>query len=671
MKCIKKYFLLLVVVAMFCTQPLISVAQNEFAYRDSLLKKLSFEKTDSGKAKILFFIGRNYWFKRQLNDAEKTLYECVSLSEKINYGNYLCDAKLLLAHIAIRSEKFDTAFSLLENTITCSETFKQEENIAKAYEAYCILYKLIDDFETAIDYGLKAIILYEKFKQGPVYEQTIFVSLEVGKLFEQLQQNEKANFYYTKALNIANQSGKTSLLKAPKICIANNLFLQNKLSDAEKIYAEVLHADRLVKGTEPTMEALSGLGKICIQKKNYPLAKQYFKAALDTALNRGFLISADGYALSVATVYLLSKEYDSARYFFQKSITLANGHNDLRVQQAAYKHLSTLECELNNFAKAYSWLKYSNQIADSIFNIEKLKSVNKIETAYHVKQKEKAITELDLLNKKKELEILKRNRILFIGAISIIALIVFIVLLYRNHKIKYLLAQKEQSEKQKQIDILEQQQQIISLQSMVNGEEQERTRIAKDLHDGLGGLFSTIKMYFISLQKDYPQLEQNDLFIKNIELINTASVEVRKIAHNMMPEVLLRLGLEDAVKELCNNINAGKLIKVNFQAYGMEKRLATSTEIMLYRIIQELLNNIMKHANASEAIVQFNMTEKSLIITVEDNGDGFNTKEADEKTTAGLSTVHNRVSYLNGKLLIESDNGVGTTVTMEFLLNNI
>ena len=218
--------------------------------------------------------------------------------------------------------------------------------------------------------------------------------------------------------------------------------------------------------------------------------------------------------------------------------------------------------------------------------------------------------------------------------------------------------------------MLEQQQQVVSLQSMINGQESERSRIAKDLHDGLGGLFSTIKMHFSTLQHENAGLKADPLFAKSYEMINTASEEVRRIAHNMMPEVLLKLGLVQASQELCSSISGGKLLDVSLQAYGMEKRLNASTEIMLFRILQELLNNIIKHSQATEAIIQFNREGNRLSVTVEDNGRGFNLAETDGKTHAGLSSVESRVSYLNGKLSIDSQKEVGTTVMMDFLIND-
>src|SRR5690606_21171255 len=161
---------------------------------------------------------------------------------------------------------------------------------------------------------------------------------------------------------------------------------------------------------------------------------------------------------------------------------------------------------------------------------------------------------------------------------------------------------------------------------------------------------------------EQPVLKQEALFEKSYELIDTASEEVRRIAHNLMPEGLMKLGLMPALRDMCSNISAGKLLQVKLQSYGMEARLNASTEIMLFRIVQELLNNIIKHAQATKAIVQFNLEADQLTVTVEDNGHGFDLKDTGKNKHTGLDSIKSRVDYLNGTISIDSEAEVGTTV---------
>ena len=158
---------------------------------------------------------------------------------------------------------------------------------------------------------------------------------------------------------------------------------------------------------------------------------------------------------------------------------------------------------------------------------------------------------------------------------------------------------------QQRIRELEKDKQLVAVDSMLKGQEEERSRLAKDLHDGLGGLLSGVK-FSLSNMKDNLIITPDNMavFERSLDMIDTSIRELRRVAHNMMPEILTKFGLDEALKEYCNTINATKLLTVKYQSLGMENKLDKSTEIIIYRIIQELLNNIMKHAGATEAFVQ-------------------------------------------------------------------
>jgi len=266
--------------------------------------------------------------------------------------------------------------------------------------------------------------------------------------------------------------------------------------------------------------------------------------------------------------------------------------------------------------------------------------------------------------------VIRKKNWFIVGGIILaifLAMIAFTVINYYHNR--QLLLKKEKVLQEEKIAGMEKQQQVASLQSMINGQETERTRIARDLHDGMGGILSTVKMHYSTLSQDTPGIRENPLYMKTLDLINEVSDQLRTVAHSMMPEVLMKVGLTEALRDFCNNVSSSKRLTVKLQSYGMEKRLSSSTEINLFRIIQELVNNIIKHADATEAIIQINRQGNKLHVVIEDNGRGFNTSEAEGKRSMGMNTVKSRVNYLNGTLTIDSKDGIGTTVMINLVLD--
>jgi signal transduction histidine kinase len=208
---------------------------------------------------------------------------------------------------------------------------------------------------------------------------------------------------------------------------------------------------------------------------------------------------------------------------------------------------------------------------------------------------------------------------------------------------------------------------LVAVDSMLKGQEEERSRLAKDLHDGLGGLLSGVKFSLRNMKDNLIITPENmTVFERSLDMLDTSIKELRRVAHNMMPEMLTKFGLDEAVKEYCNTINTARLLTVKYQSLGMEERLEKSVEIIIYRIVQELLNNIMKHAAASEAFVQIIREDNRLNVVVEDNGKGFDPLVSENNKGAGLVNVRSRVDYLKGQLAIHAEPGKGTLINIEF-----
>ncbi|NLU92703.1 sensor histidine kinase [Chitinophaga sp. Ak27] len=202
------------------------------------------------------------------------------------------------------------------------------------------------------------------------------------------------------------------------------------------------------------------------------------------------------------------------------------------------------------------------------------------------------------------------------------------------------------------------------LQALMQGEEKERTRLSKDLHDGVGGLLSAVKMHFRALQSDL-SLQHEKGFNHAMRMLDDAIGEVRKTAHNMTPEILASKGLPAALEFFCRNVSHSRKLQISFFTSGELPRFHNNFELSVYRIVQELVNNIIKHAYATTALVQITQHDGYVSITVEDNGIGFKNIPS-AHTGIGLSSLEERVRSLNGQLTITASPGCGTTAYMEF-----
>ncbi len=206
---------------------------------------------------------------------------------------------------------------------------------------------------------------------------------------------------------------------------------------------------------------------------------------------------------------------------------------------------------------------------------------------------------------------------------------------------------------------------IKNLTAMLAGEEKERTRLARDLHDGLGGLLSSTKLGLSAINKNV--LEQESMkegIDRSIDLLDGAVDELRRLAHNLMPDIIVKYGLKETLRDYANRMSQSTC-QVECEFLQFESTLSTEQEISLYRIIQELVNNALKHANAANILIQLSSHNKRLHITIEDDGKGFDMESVDLQHSAGMHNVRSRLSFLHGEMKVMSENGAGTTIELE------
>jgi len=637
-------------------------------YPDSLTGIAFKKKPDSNSIKAFLLLQRYFFNKGLYDSALKYAALSVPVTQKLGDKKTLARMYYNNSLIYTNLTRYDSAAYYTDTAAALARQLADTALLINCFNANALLCNYQSDYNTAVDYLMQAANLIEQASSLKYKDYLPQVYGNIGHNLIAENQLNNGIAYEQKALLLKDYPDEDRYRVMLHLDVAD-AFLKLNNYPVSKLYLDTavqlngkmdnLQLASLVANTE---------GAYYAAVKDLPRSLIAFKRAYQTAgsVNNEYLQSEA--ADNLSQTYFKLSELERAQQFALEAGALGKKYRHLKVIASSYSTLKDIAISKNDYKNALAFAELNKLYADSASNAETQKTTVYLESKYQGEKKEKEIASLQVISTQRQLMVLSRNRFLVIGGIIAIALLLLLGFKYRNSKQKQVITQKEKEVQQQQIQFLEKQQQLVSMQSMINGQETERTRIAKDLHDGLGGLFSTIKMQMSTLKHEEKSLETNELFQKSYELVDSASVEVRRIAHNMMPEVLIKLGMIQAVQELCNSINAGKLLSVSMQSYGMEQRLNASTEMMLFRIVQELLNNIIKHAYATEAIIQFNRDGRRLSVTVEDNGRGFNLEDNSGKK-AGLESVKSRVNYLNGKLSIDSENDIGTTILMDFLIN--
>ena len=393
--------------------------------------------------------------------------------------------------------------------------------------------------------------------------------------------------------------------------------------------------------------ALAKLNKTEKAKEAFEKAIKYYKI-----VKTDYLL-ADTYIFS-SELYLKKKDFEKAKFLATEAQKIAEKIKIYFSIRDSHKLLYLA----NKATKNYDLALFHHEIyADSRDSMAEANIDDRLKVINYDTDTKLQKAEIDKKTRENE----RKNTLIFGLVAGLIALTIISFLVYRFLNIRKKNAENE-------VIQLQQEKQLIASNSVIKGQEEERGRLAKDLHDGLGGILSGVKLTLNSMTGNQVLSEQNSyVFHKAIGQLDTAISELRRVAHSMMPEALLKFGLSDAIQDYCEGINGSGKLKVNFEAWGLEGRQEQSVEVNLYRILQELLNNTMKHAQATFAHVQLVQIENMITLTVEDNGIGFDVNNLKNNKGAGIANVESRVAYLNGKLDIKSDPSHGTSVEVQVI----
>lgn len=585
-------------------------------------------------------LNKDAWENR-VNDSNRTHLlsrQAFELAESIGYKKGMAKGYLTHGFSLIRLSKHHEALEYLDKALVLFEELNDLEEKGNVFCYYGMIQRSFGNYPASIEYISKYVHIMQQVGNKGAESAGYY---HLGVTYKYAGDNETALNYLLKALSFGDTQ--------------NN------------------HYPFAIAYT------LKQIGLIYVEAEDFENALKYYHKSLAPTQQNGDKWGEAGCLDSIGFCYFKMRQYDEAIKFCSQALSISQSADDKKGEGNALFHLGNIYNELADYTKAleccnncliirraikdksgeaevllflamlYTKDKSAEQPQQKVFDMlnqalqlgEEIKApglLAKIHAAFYESHKhfndyEKALSHLEMymgLSKKIDSDAI-------------------------NEKIKNLdISLKAAETDKKLLQALQENEKIV---------EVERSRLAKDLHDGMGGLLSGIKITLNSVADKVPE-QNTPLLNKANNQLDNAIREMRRVAHNLMPEALLKFGLGEAIQDFCDGINESNAVKMKYTQIGSLQGLTQSTEIVLYRIIQELTNNALKHAAAKNIFIQITKHSKGVSITVEDDGKGFDTNVL-AKEGQGLKNVQSRIDYLKGSCDIKSEKGNGTSVNIE------
>lgn len=624
---------------------------------DSLLNSLKKANQDTNKVNLLNEIAAEY-FNQNTSKAAEYTNQALSLSEKINFKTGKAKALNSLGIFIQKQGNYDSAIVLQNLALNVYQQLNNQKGIAKSYSDLCIAYWKKADFVTALDFELKSLKAYEKINDQ---KGIAFCYNMIGIIYKDLKKPEDAIKYYLLSANIKKNIADEKGLASTYNNIGN--VYKDKLNEdsSYKYYnlALLLHK----KNTNLSGESmvLANIGSLKFKLGKHQDALNYYILGLDVEKQLGDSNSIATSYINIGNSYTALKKYSEAKKYIFEGLKILKNINDLEGVMSAYEMLAYLYQEEKNFEEALHYYQEYITVRDSIMGNSEKEKIAELQTQYEVEKKD-----LEIAKNKAELD--SKEKQAYIKNIIIVSILGISGLLFLAGIMYF---KKKKIEQQATLDAEIANQKELRTKAIMEAEEKERRRIAQDLHDGVGQLLSAAKLNLSNLEtKINVNSEEEKTAVQNaIKLVDDSVKEVRTVSHNMMPNTLIKLGLASAVREFITKLGSSPSLKVDLEIVGLDKRLDNQIETVLYRVIQELINNIIKHAKASHISIQLIRHDTELSVMIEDNGVGFNVDTLQENNGIGIKGIQTRVDFLNGSVHFDSVLGRGTTVIMDIPLN--
>lgn len=633
------------------------------AKRDSLLLLARTAPSDTARVWALMEVGKLY-LNTQADTAELHLSRALVLAERIGFDRGIAKCRINRAFAFNNLSQYHASIADCQTAIPICERHGMKKELVAGYNNMGNAWDFLGNRWMAIETFSKALRAMEGVPLPPNFPLT--VRNNIARQYQDLRLFDKAFEYGKKSLDEAEALGDSIEVAAALQIMAFSAFSLGHETEAFGYCRRIEQIARAQGAMLLLGFALNNIAALT-QEQNPAEAKRLFQEALDVARQSGDLFGEISTLKGMARLSIYGKNFVAAKNYADEALRKAQAADmDDETAQCALirSDLALLDGDIGLF-RQYRQL-YAD-MRDTLANNTLVHATQDLETKYETEKKEQQISQLEREAEIKNLRLRQKNGLIW-GLAALTALLLVIGgLAIRNLRNRRRLAEQSLQLQQQQIIQLKQEQQLSVADAVVRGQEEERSRLARDLHDGLGGMLSGVKQSLNGMKGN--QILSETAAVGLTQVINDLDRsigELRHIARNMMPEALVRFGLRDALQDYCDHVQLTSQLKVNFQTFGFDgERLPQQTEVILFRIAQELLNNIVKHAAATTVLVQLLRDGNRLNLTVEDDGKGFDPLQLEKAPGVGWLNIRSRVNYLQGSLDLRAAPGQGASVSIQ------
>lgn len=639
--------------------PLFTQVNMETPSLDSLEQQLTLTQDQYIKSNILYQLFEVYE-RKNFDKALAFLVQSIELTAKAGSDSLYIQRLAKRGQVEVRRGNVEKGEDYLLESMERAQAIDNAECLATIHGYLSYMNYKRGAYENTLTHSLKAL----EYTKNEQERARIYNNL--GSIFEVLKNNDKAASYFKKAVQLHLALGNKRLAGSSSGNLGVVLFNMSKYDSALVRLKESEIIAAMYQDTSLLSIRWQNIGNVFLAQQQYDSAYYYFKHAYQASIITNDTLGITSVGNNLGEVLSAQQKIEEAIAILTQNIEIAEMASLPYEAMSTYESLSEALATKKDFEAALENHKKFKDLNDTLLDARVKQQIHELELKYQTTEKEKQLQARDFELAQKTNQ---RNTFFVVTVLVLILAAGLTFFLINRIRTNHKLAERDRLLQEQRLKQLQQEQKFVTFKAMIAGEDAERSRLAKDLHDGLGTLLTTLKLSMDKL-KSYNEVLSSEHYTSSLFLIDKASKELRRIAHNMMPEALEKFGLLTALEDLCDDVNFHTKLNVTFQHFGVGQKIPHSIQLSLYRIIQELLNNVIKHSMATEVLVQMIQRADILHVTVEDNGSGFQMK-AKEKNNGkgkGLQNIRSRVEYLNGTLELESEIDKGTSVEIELVI---